>query len=97
MRFVLQTQTIRVTTFDDRLMIEKKIRKHGNMLPISMRGIICGPSNCGKTNVDKLIGKSTRCTLRERVHIFKIALTTNVSIFEEFTCADRRNWLFYIL
>jgi len=28
MRFVRQTQTIRVTNFDDRLMIEKKIRKH---------------------------------------------------------------------
>jgi len=36
-RFVRQTQTIRVTNFDDRLMIKKKIRKHGNMLPISVR------------------------------------------------------------
>jgi len=33
------------------IMNEKEIRKHGNMLPISIREIICGPSNCGKTNV----------------------------------------------
>jgi len=43
MRFVRQTQTIKMTNFDDRLIIEKKISKHGNMLPISIRGIICGP------------------------------------------------------
>ena len=33
------------------IMNEKEIHKHGNMLPISIREIICGPSNCGKTNV----------------------------------------------
>ncbi|KAG5316804.1 GTD2B protein, partial [Acromyrmex insinuator] len=27
------------------------VRNHGNMLPISIRGIICGPSNYGKTNM----------------------------------------------
>ncbi|KAG5314515.1 YMD3 protein, partial [Pseudoatta argentina] len=26
-------------------------RKHGEMLPSTIRAIICGPSNCGKTNV----------------------------------------------
>jgi len=25
--------------------------KHGTMLPTTIRAIICGPSNCGKTNV----------------------------------------------
>ncbi len=31
---------------------EMNIRKrHGVLLPSSIRGIICGPSNCGKTNV----------------------------------------------
>jgi len=29
----------------------KEIRKHGNILPISIRGIIWDSSNCGKTNV----------------------------------------------
>lgn len=34
---------------DNRLI--KKRKKHGNLLPNSIRCIICGPSNCGKTNV----------------------------------------------
>lgn len=29
----------------------KRQRKHSNLLPNSVRGIICGPSNCGKSNV----------------------------------------------
>jgi len=49
MRFVRQTQIIRMTNFDDRLMIEKKIRKHGNMLPISIRGIICSQTAARQT------------------------------------------------
>jgi Poxvirus A32 protein len=27
-----------------------KIRKHGSLLPNSFRAVVCGPSNCGKTN-----------------------------------------------
>lgn len=30
---------------------EAKTNKHSELLPNSIRGIICGPSNCGKTNV----------------------------------------------
>ena len=51
MRFVRQARIIKVSNFDDRLLSEKKVRKHGNMLPTTIRGIVCGPSNCGKTNV----------------------------------------------
>src|SRR5580765_6928077 len=53
MRFVRQATIIKVTNFDDktRLMDEKEIRRHGNMLPNTIRDIICGPSNCGKSNV----------------------------------------------
>jgi len=51
MRFVRQSQTIRVTNFDDRLMTEKKIHKHGNMLPISIHGIISNLPNYGETYV----------------------------------------------
>jgi len=49
MRFVRQTQMIRVINSDDRLITEKKIHKHGNLLPISIRGIVCSSSNYGKT------------------------------------------------
>lgn len=29
---------------------KKKIKRHGDLLPNSIRGLFCGPSNCGKTN-----------------------------------------------
>ena len=35
--------------FEDNHSGERK--KHGELLPLSIRAIICGPSNCGKTNV----------------------------------------------
>lgn len=31
--------------------LEKQQRKHGKLLPNTIRCIVCGPSNCGKTNV----------------------------------------------
>lgn len=51
MRFVKQTplKVLNVETF-----VKKKkdrFNRHGNLLPSSIRCIICGPSNCGKTNV----------------------------------------------
>ncbi|KYN44943.1 hypothetical protein ALC56_00595 [Trachymyrmex septentrionalis] len=51
MKFVLQPQTIKMTNVDNKIQIEKEIHKHGNMLPISIHGIICGTSNCDKINV----------------------------------------------
>jgi len=51
-------------------MIEKKIRKHGNMLPISIRGIICGPSNCDKTNVLISLLESPHDVRFENVYIY---------------------------
>ena len=29
---------------------EKKTKHHGDLLPDSIRALVCGPSNCGKTN-----------------------------------------------
>jgi len=72
MRFVRQPLT-HVINCDDRLWkmgdnAEK--RKHGAMLPSTIRAIVCGSSNCGKSNVlISLVRKSTRCTFRERVRI----------------------------
>ncbi|EFN86090.1 hypothetical protein EAI_00767 [Harpegnathos saltator] len=53
MRCVKQPTTICVTNFDNRMqpMFGQEARRHGNMLPNTTCGIICGPSNCGKTNV----------------------------------------------
>ena len=51
MGFMLQSQTIKIINVDNKIQTEKEMRKHGNMLPIFIRDIICGPSNCGKINV----------------------------------------------
>jgi len=51
MSFVLESQTIEVINVDNKIQTEKEMRKHGNMLPISICGIIYGPSNCDKINV----------------------------------------------
>jgi len=65
MRFVQQSQTIKVTNFDDKmqLMSEKKKRKHGKMLPISIpisisRHYLRSVKLWQDERVDKLAGKS---------------------------------------
>lgn len=52
MRFVKQPQSLHVNTICDDFC--KTSSRHGELLPSSVRCIICGPSNCGKTNL--LIG-----------------------------------------
>lgn len=49
MKFVKQTQSLNV----DKICIETKSKhfRHGKLLPNSIRCIVCGPSNCGKTNL----------------------------------------------
>lgn len=48
MKFVRQQEAISVQNFDGNV---KQKKKHGTLFPNSIRGIIVGPSNCGKTNV----------------------------------------------
>jgi len=50
MRFVKQHKTIEIKNFDDISKIPRK-KKHGALLPNSIRALIVGPSNCGKTNL----------------------------------------------
>lgn len=52
MKFVKQPQSLHVTTICEDVC--KTSFRHGELLPDSVRCIICGPSNCGKTNL--LIG-----------------------------------------
>lgn len=52
MKFVKQPQSLQVNTVCDDFC--KTSSRHGELLPNSVRCIICGPSNCGKTNL--LIG-----------------------------------------
>jgi len=64
MGFMLQSQTIKIINVDNKIQTEKEMRKHGNMLPIFIRDIICGPSNWQNKRVDKFVGKSTRCVTK---------------------------------
>lgn len=53
MQFVKQHTSLQIKNIDLNIQNKKKndMRKHGSLLPNSIRCIMCGPSNCGKTNV----------------------------------------------
>lgn len=76
MRFVRQPLTIYVKNLDEKtqLISEKGTRKHGNMLPSAIRGIICGPSNCGKTNVLMSLLESPQGLHFENLYVYSKSL-----------------------
>lgn len=49
MRLLKQKVTLPIKNVE--ISLVDNYRKHGPLLPSSIRAIICGPSNCGKTNV----------------------------------------------
>lgn len=55
MRFVKQRTSLAIQNVEDKYKTAKKRhpqhRRHGALMPNTIRCIICGPSNCGKTNV----------------------------------------------
>lgn len=53
MKFVKQHANIKINiqNFDKTIGSGSVKRKHGPLLPNSIRGLIVGPSNCGKTNI----------------------------------------------
>ncbi|KYM94192.1 hypothetical protein ALC62_15187 [Cyphomyrmex costatus] len=74
MRFVHQSQSIKVTNLDGKVQTNKEMRKHGKMLPSSIRAIICGPSNCGKTNVLISLLESPNGVRFENVYVYSKSL-----------------------
>lgn len=52
MKFQHQPAKLPVTNFDQIVQGTglKKVKRHGSLLPNSVRAVFCGPSNCGKTN-----------------------------------------------
>lgn len=51
MNFKEQAVKLPVVNFDTIVEQEKsRVKRHGDLLPDSIRAVICGPSNCGKTN-----------------------------------------------
>lgn len=53
MRIVKQTLNLPVDNLDEKIGcgIDNAEKRHGPLLPSTIRGLIIGPSNCGKTNV----------------------------------------------
>ena len=50
MDFARNAIELPVTNFDAIVEKDKKDKRHGDLLPSSIRAVISGPSNCGKTN-----------------------------------------------
>ena len=51
MEFKTQPTKLPMVNFDDITQpLKSKEKRHGDLLPNSVRAIFCGPSNCGKTN-----------------------------------------------
>lgn len=54
MRIVKQKETLDVENLDERVgggILSAADKRHGTLLPSTVRGLIVGPSNCGKTNI----------------------------------------------
>lgn len=53
MRFIQQATTLPVENIDEKIgkNVGNKSKRHGELLPNSVRCILAGPSSCGKTNV----------------------------------------------
>ena len=50
MDFKEQLVKLPIENFDAVVEHDKRAKRHGDLLPDSIRAIFCGPSNCGKTN-----------------------------------------------
>lgn len=74
MQFVQQPITLAIKNFDDKTSKTKHTNKHGNLLPDSIRCIICGPSGCGKTNVIISLLEDPNGLRFENVYIYSMSL-----------------------
>lgn len=75
MEFVKQAKSLKIRNIAEDCNIKQKTyRKHGDLLPNSIRCIICGPSNSGKTNVVINLLESPNGLYFENVYIFSKSL-----------------------
>lgn len=75
MRFVKQAQNIHVRNLDDIVSPKRSHKKrHSALLPNSIRCIIAGPSNCGKTNVLISLIESENGLSFENIYIYSKTL-----------------------
>lgn len=77
MLFIKQRATLPIRNIENhfsRINHKKKKRKHGDLLPNTIRCIICGPSNCGKTNVVISLLENPDALHFENVYIYSKSL-----------------------
>ncbi|KAL6429511.1 hypothetical protein ACFW04_008292 [Cataglyphis niger] len=76
MRFVRQPIAIKVTNLDGRVRAasDAEARRHGPLLPNAIRCVICGPSNCGKTNALISLLESPHGLRFENVYVYSKSL-----------------------
>lgn len=72
MKFETQQYTLQVNNIDGSE--EQKFVKHGVLFPNNVRCIICGPSNCGKTNLMISLLTSENGLRFENVYVFSKSL-----------------------
>lgn len=79
MRFVKQSVSLPVQNFEEKLQSSSLIRyrRHSDILPDSIRSIVCGPSNCGKTNALLSLIESPNGLKFENIYIFSKTLNQN--------------------
>lgn len=63
-----------VINFDEFVENDKIIKRHGELLPNNIRAIICGPSNCGKTNVLLTLITHRNALRFENIYIYSKSL-----------------------
>lgn len=76
MRFEKHPQSLQVTV--KKMSVENdydhRFRKHGLLLPNTIRCLICGPSNCGKTNIVISLLESPNGIRFENVYVYSKSL-----------------------
>lgn len=75
MRFIKQQDTLNVCNADSKLLNNKKKEaRHSNLLPDSIRCLVVGPSNCGKTNVMLALLEHSNGLKFENIYIYSKSL-----------------------
>lgn len=74
MQFIKQHISLPVENIDLQLNTTSTTKRHGSLLPNSLRCIVCGPSGCGKTNLLISLVKSPNGLRFENVYIFSKTL-----------------------
>lgn len=74
MRFIKQSCSIKVCNLDSKIDDCEPIKRHGPLLPNTIRCIVCGPSGVGKTNVIISLLESPHGVRFENVYVYSKSL-----------------------